>query len=152
FQEIILPVRDRLKTVKTIICNQPLQEDDTVVYEEMLANQSTDQIDYEHIEETDIATLLYTSGTTGDPKGVMLTHRNNYLHAMSSMHHLHVTDRDVLLHVLPICHGNGGGSRFYYTAHGATHVCLDRVRPERTFDQLSKHEVTVRHMAAPLQS
>src|SRR5699024_7884117 len=41
FQEIILPVRDKLKTVKTIICNQPLQEDDTVVYEDMLANQST---------------------------------------------------------------------------------------------------------------
>ena len=41
------------------------------------------------------AALLYTSGTTGNPKGVMLTHRNNYLHAMSTMHHLRVNDSDV---------------------------------------------------------
>lgn len=152
FQEIILPVRDKLKTVKTIICNQPLQEDDTVVYEDMLANQSTEQIDYEHIEETDIATLLYTSGTTGDPKGVMLTHRNNYLHAMSSMHHLQVTDRDVLLHLLPMFHVNGWGSPFYYTANGATHVCLDKVRPEKIFDKINKHGVTVMHMAPTVLS
>src|SRR5699024_4893578 len=123
FQEIILPVRDKLKTVKTIICNQPLQEDNTVVYEDMLANQSTEQIENEQIEETCMRTLLYTCGTIGELKVVMLTHRNNYLHAISSMHHLQVTVRDVLLHVLPMFHVNGWGSPFYYTANGATHVC-----------------------------
>src|SRR5699024_6139320 len=82
----------------------------------------------------------------------MLTHRNNYLHAMSSMHHLQVTDRDVLLHVLPMFHVNGWGSPFYYTANGATHVCLDKVRPEKIFDKINKHGVTVMNMAPTVLS
>src|SRR5699024_3109882 len=101
---------------------------------------------------TDIAALLYTSGTTGDARGVMLTHRNNYLHAMSSMHHLQVTDRDVLLHLLPMLHVNGWGSQFYYTANGAKHVFLDKVRPEKIFDKINKHGVTVMHMAPTVLS
>src|SRR5699024_8173221 len=58
-----------------------------------------------------------------------------------------VTDRDVLLHVLPMFHVNGWGSPFYYTANGATHACLDKVRPEKIFDKINKHGVTVMHMA-----
>lgn len=74
------------------------------------------------LSENDVSTLLYTSGTTGNPKGVMLTHRNNYLHALSAMHHLRVSDRDVLMHILPMFHVNGWGSPFYYTANGSTQV------------------------------
>src|SRR5699024_4191395 len=101
---------------------------------------------------SDIATLLYTSGTTGDPKGDMLTHRNHYLHAMSSMHHLQVTDRDVLVHVLPMFHVNGWGSPFYYTANGATHVWLYKGRPEKILDKINKHGLTVMHMAPTVLS
>ena len=152
FREVILPVQDKLKTVETIICNEQLDKEEVVLYEAMLASQPKDDIDYYHIDENDLATLLYTSGTTGDPKGVMLTHRNNYLHAMSSMHHLQVTDKDVLLHVLPMFHVNGWGSPFYYTANGATHVCLDKVRPKQIFDKIEKHGVTVMHMAPTVLS
>src|SRR5690625_1877147 len=147
FSDAILPVKDKLKTVETIISNEKFDKDEVVLYEDMLASQPEDDIDYYHIDENDLATLLYTSGTTGDPKGVMLTHRNNYLHALSSMHHLQVSDRDVLLHVLPMFHVNGWGSPFYYTANGATHVCLNQVRTELIFDKIHKHGVTVMHMA-----
>src|SRR5690625_324315 len=152
FSDAILPVKDKLMTVETIISNEQFDKDGVILYEDMLASQPEDDIDYYHIDENDLATLLYTSGTTGDPKGVMLTHRNNYLHAMSSMHHLQVSDKDVLLHVLPMFHVNGWGSPFNYTANGATHVCLDKVRPRQIFDKIEKHGVTVMHMAPTVLS
>src|SRR5690625_6143767 len=68
------------------------------------------------------------------------------------MHHLQVTDIDVLLHVLPMFHVNGWGSPFYYTANGDTHVCLDKVRPKQIFDKIEKHGVTVMHMAPTVLS
>ena len=77
----------------------------------------------------------------------MLTHRNNYLHALSSMHHLRITDEDVLLHVLPMFHVNGWGSPFYYTANGAAQVCLRKISPETIFQALERHKVTIMHMA-----
>lgn len=108
---------------------------------------SKDKFQRVSLEETDIASLLYTSGTTGDPKGVLLSHRSNYLHALSSMHHLKVSDQDTLLHVLPMFHVNGWGSPFYYTANGATQVMLRKVDPEVILDKVEAHGVTVMHMA-----
>lgn len=116
-------------------------------YEEWIASFGGDTFKREPLEETDIASLLYTSGTTGDPKGVLLTHRTNYLHAMSAMHHLRVSDRDTLLHVLPMFHVNGWGSPFYYTANGATQVMLRKVDPKKILQLLHEHNVTVMHMA-----
>lgn len=148
FLENILLIKDRLTTVESIISNGEIAEgSDVIPYNRFLHFYSKENMAYDHIDENDVATLLYTSGTTGDPKGVMLTHRNNYLHALSSMHHLQVSDRDVLLHVLPMFHVNGWGSPFYYTANGATHVCLHKVRPELIFDKIDKHGVTAMHMA-----
>lgn len=146
--DFILPVRDQLETVQTIVVHEMDQDvDGLVAYEKWMNNYSPDPIERPEIEELDLATLLYTSGTTGKPKGVMLTHRNNYLHAMSSMHYLSVSDRDVLLHVLPMFHVNGWGTPFYYTANGATHVCLRQVRADEIFSKIEQYGVTVMNMA-----
>ncbi|GEN52183.1 long-chain-fatty-acid--CoA ligase [Halobacillus faecis] len=116
-------------------------------YEAWLSQFSPDRFEREPIEETDIASLLYTSGTTGNPKGVLLSHRSNYLHALSSMHHLRVSDQDTLLHVLPMFHVNGWGSPFYYTANGATQVMLRQTDPQLIVEKVEKHQVSVLHMA-----
>lgn len=148
FIDIILEIRDRLVTIESIISNGVTTEESGMIpYNRFLNFYSKEDIDFFHLDENDLASLLYTSGTTGDPKGVMLTHRNNYLHALSSMHHLQVSDQDVLLHVLPMFHVNGWGSPFYYTANGATHVCLDKIRPDLIFEKIHKYGVTVMHMA-----
>jgi fatty-acyl-CoA synthase len=63
------------------------------------------------------------------------------------MHHLRVSDRDVYLHVLPMFHVNGWGSPFYYTANGASHICLKKATPESIFKALQEHKVSVLHMA-----
>jgi fatty-acyl-CoA synthase len=144
----IEPVADQLKTVKTIIVHGlEISGDGPVAYEQWLSQYEKHEIDRPEMEEDDLATLLYTSGTTGKPKGVMLTHRSNYLHALATMHHLRVSDRDVLLHVLPMFHVNGWGSPFYYTANGATQVCLRKVLPADIFKKINDYGVTVMHMA-----
>jgi fatty-acyl-CoA synthase len=144
---LILPIKQKLETVKTIIVHYKDQDNDELDYDIWLEKQTADPSIRVELDENDVCSLLYTSGTTGNPKGVMLTHRNNYLHALSSMHHLRVTDRDVLLHVLPMFHVNGWGSPFYYTANGATQVCLRKAAPEFIFAALEKHKVSVMHMA-----
>lgn len=148
FLETILEIKDELPDLKVIVSNDvPEGVEGVHDYEELLANSSAEPYDYSHLKEDDVASLLYTSGTTGAPKGVMLTHRNNYLQAMHAMHHLEVSDKDVLLHILPMFHVNGWGSPFYYTANGAKQVDLDAVDPKVIFDKIDKHGVTVMHMA-----
>ncbi|MBM7554265.1 long-chain-fatty-acid--CoA ligase [Thalassobacillus pellis] len=116
-------------------------------YEEWLGSFSSDPFERVELEEEDIASLLYTSGTTGNPKGVLLSHRANYLHALSTMHHLQISDKDTLLHVLPMFHVNGWGSPFYYTANGATQVMLRTTNAKNILEKVKKHNVSILHMA-----
>lgn len=145
--DLIVPIKDRLETIEHIIVHYKEQQTAEMDYDEWLASFSSAAFDREDIEETDICSLLYTSGTTGNPKGVMLTHRNNYLHALSTQHHLRVSDEDVYLHVLPMFHVNGWGSPFYYTANGATHICSRKTTPSFIIEALKTFKVTVMHMA-----
>ncbi|MBA4538738.1 long-chain-fatty-acid--CoA ligase [Bacillus aquiflavi] len=144
---LIIPIKDKLSTVETIIVHYKDSETDEICYDEWLSKQPNTAFEREILDENDICSLLYTSGTTGNPKGVMLSHRNNYLHAMSAMHHIRVSDQDTLLHVLPMFHVNGWGSPFYYTANGATQICLRKAAPESIFKALQEHRVSVMHMA-----
>lgn len=144
----INPIRDQLTTVETIIIHNKKETDTQgIAYEKWLQQFPNSPFERTELDEQDIASLLYTSGTTGNPKGVMLSHRANYIHALQSMHHLRVTDEDVLLHVLPMFHVNGWGSPFYYTANGVTQVCLRKATPEIIFNKVKKHNVTIMHMA-----
>ncbi|MFS0782924.1 long-chain-fatty-acid--CoA ligase [Bacillus sp. 1P06AnD] len=143
----IEPIKDRLETVKHIIVHYNDADCAEVGYEAWLNSYPKQAFKRETISEDDVCSLLYTSGTTGDPKGVMLTHRNNYLHAFSTMHHLQVHDGDTYLHILPMFHVNGWGAPFYYTLNGATQILLKKPTPEAIFNLIDKHKVTVMHMA-----
>ena len=91
--------------------------------------------------EDDVAELFYTSGTTGPPKGVMLTHRNLYLHALSAMATYPVSETDIQLHLIPLFHVNGWGTPHYLTAKGGTHVMLKKFDPVRVLELIQHVKV-----------
>ncbi|CDQ38709.1 MULTISPECIES: long-chain-fatty-acid--CoA ligase [Virgibacillus] len=95
------------------------------------------------IDENQLLTLNYTSGTTSNPKGVMLTHRANYMNAANFMFHLGVNHDDVYLHTLPMFHANGWGGIWAITAVGGVHVCLRKVVPSIILELFEQHQVSL---------
>ncbi|MFC0337266.1 fatty-acyl-CoA synthase [Kushneria avicenniae] len=96
--------------------------------------------------EHDCIALNYTSGTTGNPKGVIYSHRGAYLNALSNTLTLKMDDRTVYLWTLPMFHCNGWTHTWAVTAAGGTHVCMRRVEPARVLDMIHTRGIT--HMAA----
>jgi fatty-acyl-CoA synthase len=90
--------------------------------------------------------LSYTSGTTGDPKGVVVHHRGAYLNACGNALAFELSPRSVYLWTLPMFHCNGWTYTWAVTLQGGTHVCLRRVEPGRVFALIAEHGVT--HLCA----
>jgi fatty-acyl-CoA synthase len=86
--------------------------------------------------------LLYTSGTTGDPKGVLYHHRGAYLNALGNALAFGLRPDSVYLWTLPMFHCNGWTYTWAVTAVGGTHVCLRRVDPALIFPAIAEHRVT----------
>jgi len=94
-------------------------------------------------DEDDTASINYTSGTTARPKGVQLTHRNCWINAATFGWHLQVSDRDVLLHTLPMFHCNGWGMPYAATGMGAKHVVLRKIDGEEILRRVEAEGVTL---------
>jgi len=100
-------------------------------------------------DEWDSICLLYTSGTTGNPKGAVYSHRGAYLGAMSNALTFKLDHESRYLWTLPMFHCSGWTFTWAVTAAGGTHVCLRRVEPKRIFDLCAEERVT--HMCgAPI--
>ena len=93
-------------------------------------------------DEWDAAALLYTSGTTGNPKGVVYHHRGAYLNALGNALAFGLSPRSVYLWTLPMFHCNGWTYTWAVTAVGGTHVCLRKVDPALIFPAIARHRVT----------
>jgi len=93
-------------------------------------------------DEWDALSLLYTSGTTGDPKGVVYHHRGAYLNALGNALAFRLDAESVYLWTLPMFHCNGWTYPWAVTAAGGTHVCLRRVDAARVFAAIRDFGVT----------
>lgn len=93
-------------------------------------------------DENATATLNYTSGTTGRPKGVQLTHRNIWLNAVTFGWASGVDDDDVFLHVVPMFHCNGWGMPFSHLGAGGCQVVLRKVDGTEILKRVEKHGIT----------
>ena len=93
-------------------------------------------------DEWQALSLCYTSGTTGNPKGVVYHHRGAFLNALSGALTMRMQSDSVLLWTLPMFHCNGWTYTWGATAVGATHVCLRKVEPGAIFQAIAEHGVT----------
>jgi fatty-acyl-CoA synthase len=100
------------------------------------------------IEETDLLTINYTSGTTSRPKGVMITHRNAYMNIVGTLLHVPMQVADRYLWTLPMFHANGWTFVWTVTAVGARHVCLRKIDPVKVFEIIEQEAVSI-FCAAP---
>jgi fatty-acyl-CoA synthase len=114
----------------------------TLDYEQFLAEGDADFAWLMPRDEWDAIALNYTSGTTGDPKGVVYHHRGAYLLAMANVITCGMTKHPVYLWTLPMFHCNGWCFPWTLSVVAGTHVCLRAVRAAPIFDSIAQHKVT----------
>src|SRR5437899_3828975 len=144
FLEVADSVRQRASAVQTffLLDGQPPanwlwpQND-----EDVLAAATPYRADIMECDENSLAELFYTSGTSANPKGVMLTHRNIYLHALNVCLTFHTKSDSVQLHTIPLFHANGWGVAHSLTFMGATHVMIQRFDPAEVLRLIERERV-----------
>jgi fatty-acyl-CoA synthase len=113
-----------------------------VAYEDLLAEGDPAYAWTGPEDEWQSLCLLYTSGTTGDPKGAVYSHRGAYLQALGNAVTFGLTGESVYLWTLPMFHCSGWSYPWACVAAGATQVCLRKVEPAEIFRLIAEHGVT----------
>ena len=141
YLEAVDSVRDRLDRVRHFVALEGAREG-WLDYETLLAEAASSFVPHS-IQETDLLTINYTSGTTSRPKGVMITHRNAYMNVVGTLLHVPMGPSDRYLWTLPMFHANGWTFTWIVTAVGGVHVCVRKVDPVAVFDTIRTEAVTV---------
>ena len=115
-------------------------------YEAELSAAPERDLDETAREENDAANIYYTSGTTGHQKGVVLTHRNIYSHALSTIAELKLVDADVWAHIAPMFHLADAWATWALTWVGARHVMAGRFEPPAVLRLIDAEKVTVTNL------
>jgi fatty-acyl-CoA synthase len=110
---ILEPIRSQLKSVRHIVVlNDALNDESAVLdYETLLAAASEEPYAWPRLDENAAAAMCYTSATTGDPKGVVYSHRSLFLHSYGTCmaDTFALSERDTILQLVPMFHANGWG-------------------------------------------
>ncbi len=113
-----------------------------IEYEELVGEGDPDFAWPMPDDEWDAIALNYTSGTTGDPKGVVYHHRGAYLLATGNIVTCAMARHPVYLWTLPMFHCNGWCFPWSISVAAGTHVCLRAVRAKAMYDAIAQHKVT----------
>ncbi len=118
---------------------------DVIRYDDLLSGQPR-VYDWPDLDERSAAAMCYTSGTTGNPKGVVYSHRSSYLHSMSvcAANSIGLVDGDRVLPVVPMFHANAWGQPYAAVMAGADLLMPDRyLRAEPVVDMIERQRPTV---------
>lgn len=149
YTEMVDAIRENLQSVEHWIVASDIsgRYDGWDDWNEMISGMSLDAPESPDRDENDLVSINYTSGTTARPKGVMMTHRNEYINAYSLIAHLRVAHEDVELWTLPMFHCNGWGGVYAITGMGGTHVVLRSIDAKTIFTLIADEKVTFACMA-----
>jgi fatty-acyl-CoA synthase len=134
-------LKEQLPAVRHLVALEG-RRDGWLDYEALVAG-ATPVFTRTAIDELDLLTINYTSGTTSRPKGVMITHRNAYMNTVGTLIHLPMGMADRYLWTLPMFHANGWTFVWTVTAVGAAHICLRKVDPSRVFELIESERVSM---------
>jgi acyl-CoA synthetase (AMP-forming)/AMP-acid ligase II len=115
-------------------------------YEDLISERVRSPLPKLDFAGDEVAHLYYTSGTTGLPKGVMLTHKNVCTHALAAIAELHITDQDNWLHVAPLFHLADAWATFAITWVGGKHITLDAFVPQKVLSTIQQEKITLTNM------
>jgi fatty-acyl-CoA synthase len=144
FLESVESFRCKLTTVKTFYSLDRVPQAGWISgpnFEALLSSAPAYRADIMQVDENSLAELFYTSGTSAEPKGVMLTHRNIYLHALNATLALHTDNESVELHTIPLFHANGWGVAHFLTLLGGKHVMIQKFDPPEVFRLIEAERV-----------
>jgi fatty-acyl-CoA synthase len=131
------------------LCQEPGPRIGALTYEQFLSEGDPNATWNTPEDEWDALTLCYTSGTTADPKGVLLHHRGGYLNGLNNVVTWSMPKHSVYLWTLPMFHCSGWFFHYSITAIAGTHICLRKVVAADIFQAIIDHKVT--HMCgAPI--
>jgi long-chain acyl-CoA synthetase len=140
FLDKIAKSREGIETLKQVIIVEDEEFPGTIKFWDLINENPEEPLNLE-IDEYDLAVILYTSGTTGAPKGVMLTHKNLYTNAVSSASVANTSNGEVRLHVLPLSHSYGltvmnAGYMFNHKS-----ILMHWFDPEKAFELIERYKV-----------
>ena len=138
FADITDSIRSELKTVNNLIIIGDLPNDD---YQSLIAKYSPEEPDI-MIDEDDLFCLLYTSGTTGKPKGVMLTHKNILTNTVNHVSAFNFNHEDNTLIVAYLYHIAAQWPLLSHYYIGATSIILKKFEPEQAVKAIERERVT----------
>ncbi len=151
FLPIIEAIADKTPSIKKVFVLTDAEHmpetklDNAVCYEEWL-NETDDDFAWRRFDERTAAGMCYTSGTTGDPKGVLYSHRSNVLHSMVACQPdmMNLSARDRMMPVVPLFHANGWATAFTCPLVGSTMVLPGAgMDGESLYNLLNDEKVTI---------
>ncbi|MGQ9636812.1 MAG: fatty acid--CoA ligase [Thermodesulfobacteriota bacterium] len=149
FQKTVDALREESPEIEKIIWTgdgMVHKESRDLRYDEWIEKSKEEPFPEIKQDEGEIAQIYYTSGTTGRPKGVMLSHKNVMTHALGTIAEIHLTDRDVWIHVAPLFHLADAWATWAITWVGGTHVMVREFDPKIVLEMIQKERVTLTNL------
>jgi acyl-CoA synthetase (AMP-forming)/AMP-acid ligase II len=115
------------------------------LYKDFIADSPTNIPDI-NVNEEEVAQIYYTSGTTGRPKGVILSHKNVNIHSNNSITELNLSNHDTWLHVAPLFHLADAWATWAITKVGGTHILCREFNPDKICKIIEDEKVTITNM------
>ncbi len=149
FKNHLAPIREEVRGIERILWTGGPRESDgsnDLNYERVLGRADDCTLPNPQVSGEDIAQIYYTSGTTGRPKGVMLSHKNVTTHALGTIAEIHLTDRDVWLHVAPLFHLADAWATWAVTWVGGTHVLVREFDAKVVLETIEREKATLTNL------